>query len=290
MDSIVSKTGKKIVSVATHISPTFGCKVLYFLKTGKKLNLKSPQSFNEKLMYLKLSNYNHNKDVWECSDKYTMREWVKQRGVSDENLPVIIDTYNNANEIDFSQLPDKFVLKCTHGMGFNIICEDKTNINIKKTKKQLNKWLNKRFGYETAELHYNHIKPRIICEEFIENPDGGFPNDYKIYCFHGQPQLILVCTDRKNGYKTSFYDMNWDYVKVGKNEINAHIKKPESFDKMIEIAKLVSKDFPFVRVDFYESDKKPILGEMTFTPAACVGSYTQEANEKLGKLIVEYSK
>ncbi len=281
----LKKIARNIVSMCTHISPKLGCQVIYFMKFKKIPNLSNPKEFNEKLMWLKINNYNYNKDVWKCSDKYEMREYSIKKGVKEENFPKIIGVYENIDEIDFSKLPKKFALKCTHGMGFNIICEDKSNLNIEKTKNKLKNWQNKKFGYESAEPHYTHIRPKIICEEFIENKNGEFPIDYKIYCFNGIPKLVLVCFDRKKHYKTVFYNLNWKRVHLRNDESNKKIERPKSFDEMIKIAKKVSCDFPFVRVDFYEHNGKAVLGELTFTPAACLGVYTKEASLKLGEML-----
>ncbi len=276
---------KGIVSICTHISPKLGSKLIYFLKLKKRLNLKNPRHFNEKLMWLKLNNYNFNKQVWQCVDKYTVRDYCKKLGVSENNLTKLIGVYDNANDIDFSKLPNKFALKCTHGMGFNIICENKELLNQEEAKKKLNKWLNTKYGYSSAEVHYNHVKPKIICEEFIENEKDQFPIDYKVYCFHGEPKLILVCTERKTHFQTTFYDVDWNRVYLRESQSKKEISRPNSLDKMLEISKKVSKEFPFVRVDFYEYNNEAILGELTFTPGACLGEYTDEASLMLGSWI-----
>lgn len=282
---MVANLAKKMVSICTHVSPVLGSKVIYFLKFKKRLNLKNPTEFNEKLMWLKLNNYNNNELVWQCADKYTLRDYCTKKGIEEKYFPRLIGVYNSADEIDFEKLPNKFALKCTHGMGFNIICENKQQLDISNVKKQLNKWLNTKFGYESAETHYNHVKPRIICEEFIENEAGEFPVDYKIYCFNGMAKIILVCVDRKKHYQTAFYDLNWNRLHLREEETNKEVVRPKSLDKMLEIANVLSKDFPFVRVDFYEYKNNPVLGEMTFTPAACLGKYKEEASKELGMYI-----
>ena len=283
--NIIKKMCKLFVSVCTHISPKLGCKVIYFIKFKKIPNLKNPKEFNEKLMYLKIKNYNNNKTVWQCSDKYEMRKYCMEKGVKKENFPNLIGVYDNVSQIEFDKLPNKFAAKCTHGMGFNIICEDKSKIDLKKVKKTLNNWQKTKFGYESAEPHYTHVKPKIIIEEFSENDEGEFPVDYKFYCFNGKPELVLVCVDRKEHYQTAFFDLNWNKLHLRNNETKKEIEKPVSLEEMIKIAKKVSKEFPFVRVDFYEYKEKPVLGELTFTPAACLGEYTKEASIELGSRI-----
>ena len=274
----MKKIIKKIISESNN---KLYSKILYYTYFNKKLDLKNPKDFNEKLMYLKIKNYNKNRTVWQCSDKYLMRQYAIEKGVKKKNLVKLLKVYNNADEIDFCKLPDKFVLKCTHGCGFNIICNDKNKIDEKETIQLLKKWQKTKFGYESGEIHYTHTKPHIICEEYIES-NKGFPYDYKIYCFYGEPYVVLVCSEREKSLKLNYFDLDWNEVKYSKNEYrnNKLINKPKTLDKMIEISKKVSKEFPFVRVDFYEYNNEPILGEMTFTPAACLARYYSELGNK----------
>lgn len=273
--------------IICHISPILLSKIMYYHKYKKKLNLKNPIMFNEKLMYLKIKNYNNNNIAWQCSDKYLVREYAKKHGVEEKNLPRLIYVYNTPDEINFDTLPNKFALKCTHGCGFNIICTDKEKLNKKETLEKLKKWQKTKFGYESAEVHYTHIKPLIICEEYLNFKDE-LPNDYKVYCFNGVPKVILVCSERDKGLKLNFYDLEWNELLIGENKYRNknEIKKPNCFEKMIEISKKVSAEFPFVRVDFYEYKNGAILGEMTFTPAACLANYyTPEGEKYLGSLL-----
>ncbi|MGL4973030.1 MAG: ATP-grasp fold amidoligase family protein, partial [Culicoidibacterales bacterium] len=180
----------------------------------------------------------------------------------------------------------KFVLKATHGCGYNIICHDKSTFDVEKVKKQLNTWLNQQYGYEFCELHYTKMKPRIICEEFLEDTVYDNLVDYKIYCFNGTPLYILVCLEREKGLKKVFYNLNWEKVNLRKDNAELEIEKPICFEEMIEYAKKLSNPFPFVRVDFYNVKGKPVLGELTFTPAAGLSTeYTEEAELFLGELI-----
>ena len=267
------------------LSPKLLSKILYKERFGKKLNLKNPKNFNEKLMWLKLNNYAKNPLVWQCADKYRVREYIKSKGISEKYLPEIIKTYDDAKKINFDELPNKFALKCTHGCGFNIICTDKKSLNQEETIKKLNKWQKTIFGLDTAEPHYSHIKPIIICEKFIESEKYEWPIDYKLYCFNGKPELVLIHEDRKKHSKVSSYDTKWNHVKVDITETNTSIKKPHCIEKMLKIAKILSKDFLFVRIDFYEEKGEPIIGEMTFTPGACLLPWTEEALIKYGKML-----
>ncbi len=285
--SLKEKVAKQGMYVLSHISPKLSSKVLYRILTHKKLNLKNPELFNEKLMKLKIDDYNNNDLVIKCTDKYLVRDYIKECGV-EEILNEIYGVYNNAYEIDWDKLPNKFVLKCNHGCGYNIICTDKDKLDKEHTIKTLNKWMKKKFGYETSELHYPKIKPLIICEKYIETDAGVFPNDYKIYCFDGKPKVILTCTERQNNLRLNFLDLNWNELDIGTKADRAESipQKPECLDKMIEYAKILSKPFKYVRVDFYDFNGKPLFGELTFTPARCAAwYYSDEGNKFLGDML-----
>lgn len=287
--NIYSKTKKIFYGIIGRLSPKALSRILYYRRFRKHLNLKNPKSFNEKLMWLKLNLYNNDPTVWKCADKYLVREYAKEKGVKEENLPKLIKVYKNADEINFDELPDKFALKCSHGCGFNVICTDKSKLNKEKTKKQLNKWLKTKFGYETAEVHYTHIKPVIICEEYIGGDPNIFPIDYKVFCFNGIPKIIRTSTERKTGYKLNYFSLNWTELNYGKEGTanKKPIKKPQNLNKILKIARVLSKDFPFVRIDFFENEGTPILGEMTFTPSACLARYYNETGDhELSKLLI----
>lgn len=285
---MIKKIGKKILELLTKISPKFSAIVLYFIRTKQIPNLKNPKNFNEKTTKLKLS-YKDNDLVSKCSDKYEVREYVKEKGLGSilNELYFVCDT---VDEIDFDKLPNKFALKCTHGCAYNVICSDKEKLDIEKTKKKLNGFLKEKYGLATQELHYLNIKPRIIAEKFLETADGKLPIDYKFYCFNGKVEGILVCTNRTVGHimNQNFFDKEWNelpYMKSKYRNVNT-IEKPKNLDKMIEYSEVLSKDFKFVRVDFYNDNGNIIFGELTFTPACCCnGKYSKEGNKKLGALV-----
>lgn len=265
--------------------PVYLSKKIYFKSCKKRLDLNNPITFNEKLMYIKINNYFNNETVFNCVDKFLVRNYALEHGVPEKNLPKLIGVFNSPYDIDFTKLPNKFALKCTHGCGYNIICQNKSELNINKTVKTLNKWLNTTFGYEGAENHYTHVKPRIIVEEYIES-NKGLPYDYKFYCYNGIPKGVLVCSERETQLKLNYYDLGWNELPYINEKYKGHkvIKKPVSFNKMIEISKKVSKEFPFVRVDFYQYKDDAIMGEMTFTPACCIADYyTEQGNIELAK-------
>ena len=274
--------------ILTLISPKTTSKLNYKMTFGENVNLKNPKGFNEKLMYIRIYNYDKNPLVWKCSDKYELREYALSCGLTEENFPKLYGVYNNAKEIDFSKFPDKFVLKCSHGCGFNFICTDKNKIDENKVRKLLNKWKRENFGLISAETQYLHSKRYIYCEEYIENEKNEFPMDYKIYCFNGKAKLVLVCSERKEKTRLNFFDLNWNELMIGKPDYrsNKELKKPERLEEMINLAEKLSIPFPFVRIDFYEYKGNVILGEMTFTPAAnCAQYYTKDGNLFLGDML-----
>ena len=286
---IVKKAGKKIFEIITLISPKFSVILLYTYRMHEFPNLKNPVTLNEKLTKLKLS-YKDNMLISKCADKYEVREYLKEKKMENilNELYFVSDT---VEDIDFSKLPSKFVLKCTHGSGYNIVCHDKNNFDIEKSKTKLNKWLKEKYGLASTELHYLNIKPRIICEKNLSDENGNLPADYKFYCSRGKVTGVLVCTDRDlktHTKKTNFYDLKWNELPYIKDEYRGtkKLKKPKNFNEMIKYAEKLSEDFDFVRVDFYSDDKKIIFGELTFTPdCSCATYYNKYGDTELGKML-----
>lgn len=266
--------------VLSTISPTLCSKVLYRLIFHKKLNLKNPKTFNEKLMWLKLNTYYKNDLVTTCADKYLVRDYVKKNGCH-EILNDLYFVYDGVEEIIWKDLPNKFVLKINNGCGTNIICTNKDKLNETEVRKKLSKWLKKDFWKSNAEVNYKYINKKIICEKYLETNQGTLPNDYKIYCFNGVAKAILVCTERAEGLKLSFFDLKWNTLDIGASPNQLNIKKPNNLDQMIKYAEKLSSAFPFVRVDFYDIKGKVIFGEMTFSPAGCLAQYYNEYGQKL---------
>ena len=266
-------------------TPVASCRYIYRRTTGKRLNLKKPEDFNEKLQWLNL--YWQNPLLSKCADKYEVREYVENCGCG-KSLNELYGVYEGTRRLEWEKFPRKFVLKCTHGCGFNIICDDKENIDREAEIKKLEKWLKIDYSLHAGEFHYSRIKPRIICERYLETDSGFLPNDYKIYCFNGKAKVILVCTDRVTGAKFSYMDLEWNRMDLGRDKYEASSTpiRPDSMDIMIDYAEKLSKPFPFVRVDFYEYGGKPVFGEMTFTPgrgaAVC---YSEEGLKRLGDMI-----
>lgn len=204
-----------------------------------------------------------------CSDKYLVRNYVKEKGLS-HILNELYGVYNKVDEIDFNNLPEKFVIKTTNGSGTNIICKDKNKLNKEKVIKSLSEWIKRDVYSSGREQSYKNIKPKIIIEKLLEEKNNEFTGiiDYKFLCFNGQPKYIVFDVDRYNGHKRNIYDLEWNELPVltDKPNISKRIKKPKNLNEMIQIAWILSKDFPFVRVDLYNINGKIYFGELTFYP------------------------
>jgi len=269
------------------LSPVLLAKYHYVTTMGKKPNLKNPQSFDEKLMWLMLY-WRHPLKI-QCADKYAVRSYVIANGLG-HILPELLGLYEKSSEIDYDTLPDQFVLKCTHGCGTNIICKSKADLDWCEAKRKLDLWMKKDISKVGGEIHYASIKPRIICECYLDDMSGNIPTDYKVYCFHGKAHSTMVCSARNTGSaKFDHYDREWkNKLPYDKESLlsNRNISKPEAYDEMIEAAERLAKPFPFVRIDFYSIRGKAVFGEMTFTPHGCADpDYPPAAQESLGKLI-----
>ncbi len=269
------------------LSPTIATKLIYKKRFGKHLNLKKPRDFNEKLQWLKL-NWRHPL-ILQCTDRIELRKFVISKNLEHILIP-IYGSFDSASDINWEALPKKFALKTTNSCGTNIICHDKSSINKKSTLDQVSKWMKQNYSLKHAEIHYSHIKARIICEQLI-GPDNSSPNDYKIYCFNGVAKLVLVCANRKNNLERFFLDLSWKKINIGSQAFNngQPPEKPISFKKMIIYSESLASNFPFVRVDFYEHKGKPILGEMTFTPMACMADknyYNENGLLSLGDMLL----
>lgn len=298
LKNYISKSVWKILRrQLSKISPEFASKLLYRKQFKRRLNLDNPITFNEKLQWIKL--YWRDDLKSRCADKFEVTCYAKEVGCG-EITNEVYSVYNTVDEIQWNKLPERFALKCTHGCGANIICNDKNKLNINEAIKKLKKWMKEDYSLEYAEIHYKDIPHRIICEKYLETDAGIFPTDYKIFCFNGIPKITMVCSDRGEGEtKYYLYDNDWNIKPYNKNGVDAiknkekrsTVNRPKSFEEMLRYAEKLSKPFPFVRIDFYEVDGKPILGEMTFTPCGCLDSnLTIEAEIEMGNMIKLPSK
>lgn len=252
---------------------------------GKNLNLDNPKTFNEKLQWLKLNNRNNM--YTKLVDKYEVREYVSKVIGSNYLIP-LLGVFDSYKEIDFDKLPNQFVLKLTHDSGTVIICKDKTKLNRKQTISKLKKGLKRKYFYLYREWPYKNVKPRIIAEKYMKDNNSSVLNDYKFYCFNGEPKMMFIITERGNDPKINFFDMDF-------NEINLHqrfkkgekkLEKPKKFDEMIKLARKLSYGIPHVRVDFYIINGKVYFGELTFFDSAGLEKFEPEKyDEILGSYI-----
>ena len=261
--------------------------IMYQNVFNKKINLKNPTTFNEKLQWLKL--YWRDDRAPICADKYSVREYLKERGYG-YLLNELIGVYDAAEEIDFESLPDSFVLKCTHGSACNIICPDKSKLDKKDAVKKLNKWLKTDYYIKSREWPYKYIKPRIICEKYLGDINN-VPVDYKFFCYNGRVDCVMLCLDRiTDKPRFYFFNSNWQlrrYNIAGKQASdNFCIPRPEKICEMFEISKCLSDGYPFVRVDLYYCEEKIYFGEMTFFPSGGLdANLLEETDVYFGNLI-----
>lgn len=259
---------------------------LYKERTNENLSLAEPKSFNEKLQWLKL--YNRKSEYTTMVDKIAVKDYIEKK-IGNEYLIPTIGVYDKFSDINFEKLPSKFVIKCNHDSGGIVICKDKDNFNYKSAKKIIRKSFNRNYYYYGREWPYKNIKPAILIEELLENKGQKDLHDYKFFCFNGEPKFIQVDFNRYVNHQKNVYDINWKLLNLEFNyPMNAEydIKKPSNFQKMLEISKKLSLDIPFVRVDFYEVEKKMYFGEITFFPASGFGKFRpEEWNYKLGDMI-----
>lgn len=244
--------------------------IKYKIEMNQKLNLKEPKTFNEKLQWLKL--YDRKPEYTKMVDKYEAKKYVADI-IGEEYIIPTLGVWDKFEDIDFTKLPNQFVLKPTHDSGNVFICKNKDEIDYKKLKKTVQKWLKRNYYLVHREWPYKNVKPRIIAEEYMEDQIGELI-DYKVYAFNGQCDYVMVCFDRiKRETKFIYYDRNWNIKKeFSKDGIKygdtIKIEKPKNLDKMFEFAEILSKNIPFVRVDFYESNGNLYFGELTFYPSA----------------------
>ena len=248
-------------------------------RLGREVELENPIKFNDKLQWLKL-NW-HDPVATKCADKYEVREIIKEK-IGEEYLNELIGVYESVDEIDIDKLPDKFVLKGTHGSGFNIICKDKSKMNWDEEFKKMRRWLRTNYYLQNREWVYKDQKPRIICEKYLEEKEVGQLRDYKFHCFNGEPKFIQVDFDRFQNHKKNIYDTNWNLIEVEFNypyDNSISIEKPKKFEEMKKLSKILSNDFPYSRIDFYYLNHTIIFGEITFFPASGMGPFNPKEFE-----------
>lgn len=261
-------------------------KLEYFLCRKRILHLENPIRFNEKLQWLKL---NCKKEEYsKLVDKYEVKRIVASK-IGEQYIIPLLGVWDSFDDIDFDKLPSQFVLKCTHDSGGLVICTDKNKLNINKARKKINRSLRLKYFYEHREYPYKTVPPRIIAEEYLVDETGWQLKDYKVFCFHGEPKFIEVDYDRYVGHKLNVYDLDWNFVDfymTSPNDRSVHIERPKCLDEMIRLAKELSKDDIFVRVDFYSVNDKLYFGELTYHPGAgTIDFHPDKYDFKLGEML-----
>ena len=250
-------------------------KRMYKASTGKELNLIQPETFNEKLQWLKL--HDRKPEYTIMVDKYRVREYIAKT-IGEQYLIPLLGVWDSPEEIDFEALPDQFVLKCNHNSGLGMcICKDKSKLNIEKVRRELKKGLADDYYSFTREWPYKDVPRKIICEKYMTD-NGDQLSDYKVHNFNGVPRVILVCRDRfkKSGLTEDFYSNQWDHLDVKRpNHPNASVdmKRPYELEEMLQLSQVLSQGIPFVRTDFYTIQGRVYFGEITFYPASGMESF-----------------
>lgn len=273
-------------------NPTLLMKIRYWVRFHKKLDLNNPQTINEKILFLSLKT---DTTLWtQLADKYAVREYVEERGLSNI-LAELYAYWTDESDVDINSLPNQFVLKSVQGCGDVIIVRDKRIINLKDLKKKIHTMFNERYGALEGGKHYLRIKPAIIAEEllpFENNTNSDSLTDYKIWCFNGKPYVIFVFGNRKGLYvETMIYDLDWNphpeyYNRNTNYYIVDNFARPANFEIMLEIASKLSDGLPQVRCDLYNINGKIYFGEMTMTAyGGMMNNYTDELMLKMGEQI-----
>ncbi len=244
-------------------------KIMYWARMSQRLDLDNPQTLNEKVQWLKLNDYQEN--YTNIVDKYEVRSYIKYVLGEEYLIPLVGGPWTDFSQIDIGLLPNRFVLKTTHDSGGVVVCTDKQKLDIGRAKKKLEKSLKNNFYWLGRERPYKKIQPQIIAEQYLVDDGGEELKDYKILCFNGVPQNIMVCTGRlQGGVKYYFFDLDWNFLPLNNGDeklpIDFTLPKPKHLNEMIRVAEILSKGFKLLRVDLYEANSRVYFGEMTLYP------------------------
>ncbi len=258
----------------------------FMLNTGQKLDLTNPIGFNAKMQWLKL--YNRQDIYTTMVDKYSVKSYLTPI-IGKEHIAGLLGAWTDPDDIEFAKLPDKFVLKTTHGCGGMFICRDKKKLDFLSVKKQLKKALKRNYYNSCREWPYKNVKPRIIAEEYLQDGDSKILNVYKVFCFSGVPYLIQTIQNDKTRDETiDYFDTKWNLLKLKQNFPNSKVplKRPKTLDEILELSKACSRDIPFVRTDWYEVNGNVIFSEFTFfSDAGLAKFYPSKWDIVLGNMI-----
>lgn len=278
---------RAVIRAGARINPVAATKVIYFLTMEKKLNLKNPQTLNEKIQWLKLYKYQNDKLITQLVDKYRVREYL-QGGGDGYLLNELYAVYDAVHEICVDSLPEQFVLKCNHDSGSTIICDNKDKFDFEMVKKKLEKCFHQDFWINNVEVQYRKVPKKIICERYLTSMTGELI-DYKFFCFNGKPKLLYCQTTNDDGWENiSFYDCNWNMLPIKRkgHDLAEYMERPNNFEEMFNIAEKLSEPFPFVRVDLYVVDEQIFFSEFTFVPTGGLMQFEDDRIDyELGKLL-----
>ncbi len=254
---------------------------------NKDIDLVNPETFNEKLNWLKL---NDRKEIYTTMvDKYEAKKYVSKI-IGKEYIVPTLGVWDRFDDIDFKKLPNEFILKCTHDSGGLVICKDKNKLNTKKTKTHFNLIMRRNYYYRGREWPYKNVKPRIIAEVLLKNKKNDSIQDYKFFCFNGKAKFFKIDFNRFVKHQANYYDVNGTLLEFGEEicppDFEKKIELPKNLSKMIKLAEKLAENIPFLRVDFYEVDDKVYFGELTFFPASGFGKFTPESwDMNIGKYL-----
>lgn len=258
----------------------------YKKATGKKLNLKNPQTFNDKLQWLKL--HDRKPEYTMMVDKYEVKKYVADKIGAEYVIPTL-GIYNHFDEIDFDSLPNQFVLKCTHDSGSVVVCKDKSTFDKTAARRKLEDGLKHNYYWNFREWPYKNVKPRIIAEKYLSEDDNSDLDDYKIMCFENEPKIIQVHKNRFVNHTVDYYDLNWTKLDISQDVMpksNFVVEKPSTFEDMVKFSKLLSNGIPQIRIDWYNVRYKLYFGEMTFFDGAGLDEYIPDKwNKIFGEMI-----
>ena len=260
----------KILRALEWIPDKWMVSVQYRIKMGGWPNIDQPKRFSEKIQWYKL--YYHDPLMNTCADKYEVNEYVKSKGLESILVP-LYGVYERGEDIDFSSLPEKFVLKTTNSSHENIVVKEKGSVDRNEIVRKLNTWLGLTHKSPAREWAYDDCKPRIICQKYIEKDKNGRLIDYRMQCFNGKFELLRVTIDsadsasRNELYSEGYYDKDFKKLNISEEDgkpYDFELTKPANWERMIKIAELLSADFPEARIDLYNQDGEILFGEITF--------------------------
>lgn len=263
-------------------------KQLYFERMHCTLNLENPKSFNEKLQWLKL--HDRKPEYTRMVDKCEAKQYVAERIGAEYIIPTL-GVWNRFDEIDFDELPEQFVLKCTHDSGGIVVVRDKRAFDVKQARKKISKTLARNYYWAGREWPYKDVKPRVLAEQYMQNENERDLTDYKFYCFNGEPRFLYISVGLEDHEtaRISFLTCDWQFAPYERSDYRGFDTlppKPRNFERMLEIASVLSAGIPFLRVDLYEINGQVYFSELTFSPCSGFMPFKNPEHDlEIGKML-----